>query len=191
MNAKEIYFVTKNPFKKEEFTPLFQDVNVSLVEYEYDIHEIQTDNMDSIIRDKVRKAFARVRRPVMVDHSGLALNALGGLPKGLTQLFWDTLKESGVCRLVEAMASKEAEAIISLGFCDGKTIHIEHEKLRGEITPEPRGARSFQWDRIFVPEGSHKTYSEMEIEEKNSLSQRAKAARKLITYLQWTRFTES
>lgn len=176
----QICFVTRNDFKAEEFEALFSDAKVNLVRYSNAIHEIQTDDMEAIIRDKVKKAFALVRRPVMVDHSGLEIEALGGLPKGLTQLFWDTLKEHGVCRLVKALDQYGARAIVSLGFCDGRKIHVIHERLSGTIIPETRGHRNFQWDTIFVPQGYDKTYSEMEIDEKNALSQRATATRKLL-----------
>jgi XTP/dITP diphosphohydrolase len=179
----QICFVTRNDFKAEEFDALFSEAKVNLVRYRNVIHEIQTDDMEAIIRDKVKKAFALFRRPVIVDHSGLEIEALGGLPKGLTQLFWDTLKEQGVCRLVKALDQYQARAIVSLGFCDGKKIHVFHESLSGTIVPDPRGARNFQWDTIFVPDGHGKTYSEMDVETKNTLSQRATATRKLLESL--------
>lgn len=52
----------------------------------------------------------------------------------------------------------------------------------GSIVP-PRGHNKFGWDPIFLPEGSDKTYAEMEKVEKNKVSHRYKALMKLDAYI--------
>lgn len=179
----EICLVTKNSYKIQEFRTLFLATPLRAVELSFDIREIQTEDIETIIRDKVIKAFSFARRPVIVDHSGLSLVALGGFPRGLTQLFWDTVRGDRICDIVKALGDDTATAITWLGFCDGKKIYACYSQLEGAIAEKPAGTRDFQWDRIFIPKGYDRTYAEMDIEEKNRLSQRAKALEKLLDIL--------
>ena len=56
-------------------------------------------------------------------------------------------------------------------------------KVEGEISHEKRGERGFGFDPIFIPLGSSKTVAEMELEEKNNFSHRAKSVKNMIKYL--------
>ncbi len=58
--------------------------------------------------------------------------------------------------------------------------------LKVSITNHPRGDNGFGYDPIFVPEGYHKTFGELEKEIKKSLSHRARATQSLIEFLRKT-----
>lgn len=175
-----LFLVTSNPFKRDEIEPLCSPLGFTLEHYSHKIEELQSVNADDIVRDKARKAFDVVRQPVLVDHSGLALNALSGFPGGLTQIFWDIL-QGRICDLVSALGDKTATALVSVAYCDGKTIVTQTGSKAGAISDTPRGARDFQWDKIFVPEGETRTYAEMTVIEKNAISQRASAVTALLS----------
>lgn len=53
----------------------------------------------------------------------------------------------------------------------------------GIITKEEKGDQGFGYDPVFIPEGSNKTFAEMEMAEKNLFSHRKKATAKLIEFL--------
>jgi len=55
-------------------------------------------------------------------------------------------------------------------------------EIRGHITEEKRGSRGFGYDPIFMPQGYNITFAEMSPEEKNRISHRALAIRKLAGY---------
>lgn len=57
------------------------------------------------------------------------------------------------------------------GICEGVILH------------SPTGEKGFGYDAIFIPDGSTKSFAEMEPEEKNKYSHRKKAMAKLIDYL--------
>lgn len=178
----EIYFVTKNEFKFEELNNLFSDHGIKLIQFPYPcgINEIQTKDISTIILDKVIKAFSIVMHPVIVDHSGLSLDAFGGLPMGLTQVFWDALEEN-IAEIVIQLNNTRAKAITALAFCDGKNIYTSQAELAGTIVQNPIDAtdRKFQWDTIFMPEGKSVTFSKMTVEEKNKISQMAVSVKDL------------
>lgn len=54
---------------------------------------------------------------------------------------------------------------------------------KGKIIEAPRGEEGFGYDPVFIPDGSHKTFAEMTMDEKNTFSHRKKATRKLIHFL--------
>jgi len=53
----------------------------------------------------------------------------------------------------------------------------------GKIVSEKKGEKGFGYDPIFVPDGFDKTFAEMTMEEKASVSHRGKAVRLLINFL--------
>ena len=55
--------------------------------------------------------------------------------------------------------------------------------IEGKITKTPLGDHGFGYDPIFMPINSNKTFAQFSLEEKNKVSHRAIATRKLITYL--------
>ena len=55
--------------------------------------------------------------------------------------------------------------------------------IKGRITSEIRGLDGFGYDPIFIPDGYVKTFAEMEIDEKNKISHRGIAIKKLKKYL--------
>jgi XTP/dITP diphosphohydrolase len=63
---------------------------------------------------------------------------------------------------------------------------VEHQFegiCEGKITEEKEGSNGFGYDAVFTPNGSEKTFAQMDMEEKNNYSHRKKALQKLINYL--------
>jgi XTP/dITP diphosphohydrolase len=65
---------------------------------------------------------------------------------------------------------------------DGEEIQFEGV-VEGTILKEKRGGKGFGYDPIFLPNGSDRSFAEMEISEKNKISHRALAVNKLVDYL--------
>jgi XTP/dITP diphosphohydrolase len=102
------------------------------------IHEIQTEDIQDIVRDKVLKAFNAIGRPVFIEHTGLYIKSLQGFPGGLTQVFWDKLKADNFANLLGRLDETELTAKTVIAFCDSKKIHIFEGEVEGNIAPEPR-----------------------------------------------------
>jgi Xanthosine triphosphate pyrophosphatase len=65
---------------------------------------------------------------------------------------------------------------------EGNT-HLFVGEVRGTINFKPQGENGFGYDPIFIPEGHSRTFAEMSIEEKNSISHRGRAMNKLKEFL--------
>ena len=74
--------------------------------------------------------------------------------------------------------------VICLGAPGAPVSKVFVGESAGRIGRELRGSNGFGYDAVFVPDGSEKTFAEMELAEKNGYSHRKKAADKLVSFLQ-------
>ena len=84
---------------------------------------------------------------------------------------------------MKGMTNRKAcfKTVVAL-VLDGET-HLFEGRVDGRIIEEPRGTAGFGYDPVFMPDGCDQTFAEMGDEEKNSISHRGRAMRKLIDFL--------
>jgi XTP/dITP diphosphohydrolase len=167
----ELRILTKNEHKAREFSDLFAQTKYQIIPDATKIDEIQTEDMRALVKDKVIKAFTKIGRPIFVDHTGLYFSLLNGFPGGLTEIFWNRLRNEGIAKIVGQSSDTKVRAVTLIGYCDGKKVHIFEGEINGNVPNQPRGPEGFQWDPIFVPDGHTKTFAEMGTE-KNNISMR-------------------
>lgn len=181
---KKIRMLSSNRYKLKEVQDFLKDYDIEIVGNEVKLEELQTENLESLVKDKALKAYRKVGRPLIVEHTGLFLEKINGLPGGLTQIFWDKLGVKNFAKIFGAPDdSSKAVAKTVLCYVDGKRINIFNGEIKGYITNSPRGESSFQWDCIFIPEDFDKTFAEMEIKEKNKISMRGKALYEFVKFI--------
>lgn len=179
----ELRFLTKNDGKFRELSELIDPSKHKLVQDKTEIHELQIESMSVLVRDKVLKAFERIRRPLVVDHTSLHFELLNGFPGGLTSVFYDKLNPKGIAELIGQSKNPSVKAATLIGYCDGRKIHLFEGVIKGIVSKEPRGTEGFQWDTIFVPEGYDKTFAELGNKKKNEISMRKRAFDKFVAFL--------
>ncbi|MBP1743834.1 MAG: non-canonical purine pyrophosphatase [Firmicutes bacterium] len=185
-----IYFASNNEYKSKE---LLDIINPELPEameirpIKIKIEEIQSSSAEKIVREKVLRAFPKVRRPFFVAHTGLYSEYFGGLPGGLTKIIWESLQADKFCEVFGKRPNTNAVAKTILGYCDGKFVRTFEGSVKGKITAEPRGDRSFQWDCVFIPDGFDKTFAELG-DFKYEISSRRLALQALVKYLKENRY---
>ncbi len=179
----EIRFVSNNPYKIAEAKQILGEQRIAVRESKLKIEELQTTDTHALVRDKLLKAYQAIGRPLFVEHTGLYLAQLNGLPGGLTQIFWDTLRAERFAELFgNSAVSNAVTARTYIGYCDGRRIYDFEGEIAGQITSSPRGSRDFQWDCVFEPIHYSETFAEMG-ERKNNISMRRKALEKLAAHL--------
>lgn len=177
-----LYFVSVNEYKAEEAQFCLKSASIDLVVVNsIKIKEIMDIDLNIIIKDKVLKAYRELKSPCVVEHGGLHIEALNGLPGGLSKVIWDRVVDD-ICRWVP-MDRRIAHAKSIIGYCDGRKCHLFEGETCGKISENKRGEREFQWDPIFIPNGDNKTYGELGFPEKMKYSQAAKAWSKLVKHL--------
>jgi len=178
----KIRFVSGNAHKIADVQRILASAGVDVVPVSMKIEELQTEDLESLVRDKLTKAFRAVGRPLFVEHTGLCLSGLNGLPAGLTQIFWDRLQADRFAELVAALGDAKATARTVIGYCDGRQIHLFEGAIEGTVPRMPAGPAHFQWDCVFVPDGSTRTFAEMAAS-KDDISMRRKALDLLAAHL--------
>jgi XTP/dITP diphosphohydrolase len=137
---------------------------------------------------KARAAAAASGEAALADDSGLAVYALDGAP-GIYSARWAGEKKdfraamARVERELEARNAKDHSArfvcALAVAKPDGESDVFEGT-VRGCLVFPPRGDRGFGYDPIFVAEGMHETFGEIEPALKHSMSHRARAFEKLV-----------
>lgn len=154
-------FISSNPYKIEEAKEILGQFGIDFIAVNLRIAEIQTDDIQSIAKDKALRAFDQIGRPLFVEHTGLFLAHINDLPGGLTQLFWDRLQAERFSQIFGTTTDTCVVARTVVAYCDAQRLYYFRGEIRGNITPEPRGPRDFQWDCVFVPAGFSQTFAEM------------------------------
>lgn len=180
MKLSDIVVVTSNKHKVAEINKIL-GTNYKISKLE--IPEIQSLNLDEIITKKAKTAYEIAKKPVLVTDVSLEIEALNGLPGPFVKFFVQTIGVGGTVNLIK---SKNRNAIVTdaLGLYDGITMKIFKGTLRGTLASKPRGSAGFGFDVVFIPKGKKKTYAQMSSIEKNEISHRAIALKKLKAYLQ-------
>ena len=171
-----LLLVTGNTGKVREVEAI---LGAPVEQVDIDLPEIQALDVEEVVRHKARTAFERVGRPVVVEDTGLYVEALGGLPGALVKWFLATIGPSGICALIPAGADRGARARTAVAVADGDGVEVYTGETRGAIVAAPAGAGGFGWDPIFRPDGAARTFAEMDQAEKNLYSMRRQALERL------------
>lgn len=178
----KLRFISGNPHKIKEVTSILSPHNIDVIPIKIKVIELQTTNLQELVREKVLEAFDKIGRPLFVEHTSIFLDILNGFPGGLGQIFWDTLEADRFTGLFGKAGMNNIEARTIIGYCDGRLLHFFEGSIKGTVAEKPRGPRDFQWDCIFIPEGYDETFAEMG-EKKNTISMRKLALDKFAVYL--------
>ncbi|WP_156755724.1 RdgB/HAM1 family non-canonical purine NTP pyrophosphatase [Actinokineospora pegani] len=140
---------------------------------------------------KARDAVLATGLPVVADDSGLAVDALNGMP-GVLSARWSGRHGDDQAnldlllgQLTDVPDERRGAAFVcvaALSLPDGTQAAVRGE-WRGTITREGRGDNGFGYDPIFVPEGGTRTSAELTPEQKDADSHRGKALRLLVPLL--------
>jgi XTP/dITP diphosphohydrolase len=169
--------VTQSLPKVEEFSRL---LGWKIDHAHIDLPEVQSLDPAEVAGQKALEAYKMLGNvPVMVEDTGLSVQAWNGLPGALIKWFVTSVGPAGICRMLEPFSSPAAAtAQTSVAVCDGE-IRVFSGKIDGRIATQPAGQKGFGWDSVFIPEGTNLTYAEMESEEKDRYSMRRIALEKL------------
>jgi XTP/dITP diphosphohydrolase len=178
----KLRFLSGNKHKIAEVQKILGPTGVEIIAVSEKIEELQTENVERLVRDKLSKAFGIIGRPLFVEHTGLYLVGMNGLPAGLTQIFWDKLQADKFVDLVRGLGNQKVVAKTVLGYCDGRQVHLFEGTVNGVVPNAPAGNRDFQWDCVFVPDGHTETFAEMG-DRKNDISMRRKALDEFKAFL--------
>ncbi len=186
-----LVFATNNFNKAQEVNHIlgntFQVLSLKDAGIEIDIDEPH-DTLEANAREKSMTIYSLKNIDCFSEDTGLEVEALNGAPgvKSARYAGEPSNTKANIEKLLHQLTNKQNRkaqfrTVISL-IQNGVEKQFEGV-CKGEITLEPSGENGFGYDPVFIPEGSTRTFAEMNIEEKNEYSHRRKAVEKLVAHL--------
>jgi dITPase (EC 3.6.1.-) len=177
-----LYIVTTNEGKFREARELLAAYGIELGQIRDEKLEVQDDDVELIARVAAEEAFRKHGVPLIVDDTGLYVEALNGFPGPYSSYVLSKVGLRGFLKLMEGVENRRACFRTAVAFADGTGVYTFTGETCGRIAESPRGSGGFGYDPVFVPEGQTRTYAEMGLEEKNAISHRGKALRAFASW---------
>jgi XTP/dITP diphosphohydrolase len=179
---KEVLFVTSNSHKVSEANMIGQMFGVSFSQVNLMYPEIRSDSVRAVAEEGAKYVYEKLKRPIIVEDSGLYIEALNGFPGAYSGLVYKMLGFQGILKLMDGLKERKAQFVSAVGYCDKDALEVFEGVADGTITEEPRGKSGFAYDPIFEPIGGKKTFAE-DHKHKNEVGHRRKSIELLCRYL--------
>lgn len=145
--------------------------------------EIQSDTLEEVVKSALASLTGSVEGNFLIDDSGLFIQSLGGFPGVYSSYVYHTIGLDGILKILENVEEREAEFRCCFGLHWKGENRLFEGVAEGFLTREKKGEGGFGYDPIFVPAGGTKTFAEMSNDEKNKLSHRGRALKKVLEFL--------
>ena len=191
----ELIFATHNQNKVLEIINLqsgFLSIRSLLdLNYSTPIPETETTLEGNAIQ-KAAFVFQHFRLPCFADDTGLEVDFLDGAPGVYSSRysgeerpkFKDKKNIEKLLSELKNIDNRKAQFRTAIALYWGDKIHLFEGVVHGQITKKAKGVEGFGYDPIFIPDGDHRTFAEMGMEEKSKFSHRMQAFVQLIDFLE-------
>lgn len=187
----KLIFATNNQHKVEEVRSVlgnkFNIVTLQEAGINIDIPEPH-ETLEENAREKSKIIYQLTKTDCFSEDTGLEVETLNGEPGVKSARYAGEEKsfDKNIEKLLSKLKGKlnrkaRFRAVISLML--GSKEYLFEGISEGVIINEKRGKSGFGYDPVFMPNGSNKTFAEMDLPEKNKYSHRKKAVEKLVAFL--------
>lgn len=155
---KIITFVTGNATKILHANEAINNFGYEMVGEKLDIIEPREEDPEKIVIEKANQAFQILKKPLIVEDSGIFIRALNGFPKTFIHFVEDTIGIANIIKMMDGVADRHAEfrqslAYIEPGMNKPKIFsYVDGNYLVAERVWEPR-YESGEFDKILIPPG--------------------------------------
>ena len=190
MNKLKLVFATNNQHKLKEVQAMltnFEIVNLADINCFEDIPETaKTLEGNAIL--KANFITNTYGLNCFADDTGLEVEALNNEPGVFSARYAgkENNAEENMCKLLNELgdnSNRKAQFRTAIALNINRRQYIFEGICKGEILNKKQGESGFGYDPIFKPEGYQKSFAEMDMKEKSSISHRGKAIQQLVTFL--------
>ena len=182
-DKRTLWFVTQNVHKYLEARRTLDPLGIRIRKLAHPKTEIQSADLGDIAKFAAEEAAEEYNRRVLVEDSGLFVNALHGFPGPYSSYVHATIGVEGLLRLMGRGLHREAYFDASLVVATPRGTSQEFSgRAYGTISHKPVGKQGFGFDPIFIPRNTRKTFAQGGSEFKDRYSHRAIAFRKLALW---------
>ena len=191
--SKKIIFATQNNNKLKEINKILTGISVPVISMQQAGYGIEIIEDGKTYKENATKKASTIcsiaKLPTLSDDSGVEIAHLGGLPGINASTFLttnDNYKERNlkILDMMQGATDRSATYIctIALFLPNGKS-YFTKGILQGQIAYEPKGNLGFAYDEIFYIPHLNSTLAEIDIQQKNQISHRNIALKKMIPIL--------
>lgn len=186
----KLVFATNNQHKTDEIRSAlagqYEILNLTDIGCSEDIPET-ADTFEGNATLKSSYVVENFKIDCFADDSGLEVEALNNEP-GVYSARYSGSRDNAeniklVLKKLENVAHRKARFKTVISLMRNGENHIFEGSVEGTIRKELSGTKGFGYDPIFQPDGYDITFAEMDMAEKNAISHRAKALKKMIDFL--------
>jgi|TARA_B100001971_G_C18006782_1_gene440247 XTP/dITP diphosphohydrolase len=157
----QINLVTSNLGKVKEFRIILGNEIVNHIEMEY--RELRSDNPEEIAKEAAKMLAEELKKPVVVEDSGLFIEALNDFPGTCSSYIHKRIGLKGILKLMGNIDDRTCCYRSAVSYCEPDKVPVSFlGEEKGTVAKEIKGNCGFGHDPIFIPEGSTKTYGETE-----------------------------
>ena len=184
-----IYFITSNNYKFNEIERMFQKEKISymLRQNTIDTTEIQATSIKEVALFKLNSVKGKLNNSYFIEDAGFFIDIpLNGFPGVYSKFVLNTIGNKGILKLIDNFKNTKAhfEAVIALYFQPMNKTFLFEGAVEGKVSETIRGTNGFGFDPIFISNDiPTNTFAELTTEEKNAVSHRRKAWKKLMVFL--------
>ena len=191
MTKIDLLFATSNKNKVLEIKKVLpKEFNIKSLDDIGFCEEIP-ENENTIEGNAIFKAnymYKKYNLNIFADDTGLEVDSLNGKPGVHSARYAGISKNSrdNINKLLKKLKNKKnrkARFKTVIALILNSKIHTFEGVVEGIITKKPKGENGFGYDPVFIPRGYTKTFGELSLEEKNSISHRSLAMNKLIDFI--------
>lgn len=195
-HQQQVVAATNNQHKLSEIRQLIEPDFRILSLDDIGCREELPETKDTLEGNSLQKAtyvFDRYHLTCFADDTGLEVEALNGAPGVYSARYAGSRRssEDNINLLLEQLygiENRKARFRTVVTLIGPDMMETFEGIISGTISEMRRGAVGFGYDPVFQPNGSHKTLAEMSMDEKNRISHRGQAVRKLVQYLKQNRY---
>lgn len=186
---KKILIATKNKGKLYDIREIFKDLDIEILSFNYFENFPEVEETGKTFEEnaklKAKACYEKFKIPSIGDDSGLVVEQLNGEPGIFSARYAgenanDFLNNEKLIKEIQKFREPHrAKFVCVASFYDGEKFVNAYGEVKGRIITEPKGKNGFGYDPLFIPNGYDKTFGELSHEEKNKISHRSMAFRKL------------
>jgi len=181
----KLLIATGNQHKVTEMSKIFKEYGVQLKQAEVEMFEPDFDSLKKIAREKARQAFEKLKKPLIAEDTGIYFEAYNNFPGVMAKRVYIGIGFSGLLNLIRHAKNKKCHFKTAVAYYDGKRFKTFSGKLKGKLLDKTVSLQKnrLPYEKLFIPNGFSKALVDIPLEEKNKISHRAIATRKMGEWL--------
>jgi XTP/dITP diphosphohydrolase len=179
----KVYVVTSNRAKFLEIEDILERSRIDAVHRPVEVLE-SGNTLEQRAKSKAQAAYNIIGQPLVADDTGVYFHAFRDFPGTFPK---KALKEFGLDGLIRKLDGKDRSGSFKTVLCyyDESGPRYFSGEMEGTVSERLHKIRrdDAPYERIFIPKKMFRAVSELKFEEKQLISHRAKASRKLAEFL--------